>query len=279
MESKRYKDSDYIIYKDGRCYSEKSHRFLIPKMTVRYPTYHLSLKDGRKTVKVHRMVAETFLPILNDKNYVNHIDGDTHNFSLENLEWVSASENTRHAVNNQLMKNNNQSKSEYFKNDKKYEEEWVEIINYPDYLISNYGRIIRKVNNRLKKTPLDNNGYPHVNLWQNNQGKTFQVHKLVYSSFFPDEDLNGYVINHIDGNKTNNNLLNLEKVSYSQNNLHAEYISKKHSCAKKVGQFKDNLLIRSYGSIAEASRITGISNISRAIKNNSYAGNYKWKFL
>lgn len=277
MEGKQYLNTDYIIYEDGRCFSNKSNKFLIPKMSVKYPTYNLTIKGKKKSIKVHRMVAETFIPNPENLPVVNHKDGNTYNYQVNNLEWCSYSDNSRHAFQIGLSCNNNQ-KAIFYKDD--YENElWQPIIDYDNYLISNYGRIINKNTKRLKKTPLDNNGYPHTSLWKENKSKTLQVHQLVYYSFHPNETKEGYVINHIDGNKTNNKLDNLERITYQENNYHAEYISKKHNCGKKVGQFDSNNLIAQYNSIAEATRITNITNISRAIKNNGYAGNYKWKFI
>ena len=57
----------------------------------------LCKKNKVKRVLIHRLVAETFLPNINNKPQVNHIDGNKHNNVLSNLEWVSASENGIHA--------------------------------------------------------------------------------------------------------------------------------------------------------------------------------------
>lgn len=56
-------------------------------------------KDGlSKTVKVHRLVAITFLPNLHNKPQVNHIDENRANCHLDNLEWATPTENARHSI-------------------------------------------------------------------------------------------------------------------------------------------------------------------------------------
>lgn len=273
---KQYKNSNYEIYSDGKCYSNLSKKFLTPS-TTKYPTYNLTLDGKKKKVYIHRMVAESFLPKVEGKNLINHKDGNTKNYNLSNLEWVTPQENAKHALANGLTPIGNQTINRFISN--LDGEEWREIDNFPLYLISNYGRVMNHKTKRLLKPALSNHGYLEVSLWKNNKGITKQIHQLVYQNFSQDKNLNGYVINHKDGIKTNNSFYNLEKVTYSENNYHATYVIKTNKSAKPVQQLNVfNNLIEEFPSIAEASRKTNIKNISRAIKTKRMAGGYYWKF-
>ena len=273
----RYKNSDYEIFEDGSCYSYLSKKYLKPQLTNKYPTYNLTIDGKKKKVYIHRMVAETFIEKPAEKNIVNHIDGNTHNFHKNNLEWVTTSENSKHALANGLTPKGNQKINRFVEN--LLNEEWVEIPDFPLYLISNYGRVMNHKTKRLLKPAKKPAGYLQVSLWKNNKGYSKDIHQLVYISFTKDFNLTGYVINHIDGNKTNNNITNLEKITYQENNLHAVYTIKTNACAKPVLQLDQNgNIIKEFVSIAEATRMTSISNISRAIKSKRKAGSYYWKF-
>lgn len=77
---------------------------------------------------------------------------------------------------------------------------------------SRFGRVIKQRH--------DGPGYARVELWQNGVGKKYLVHRLLAQAFIPNPDGRPQV-NHIDGNKANNSLANLEWVTQSENQLHA----------------------------------------------------------
>lgn len=64
--------------------------------------YTVTIRD--KNMKIHRLVAEAFLPRAIDQSEVNHIDGNKHNNKATNLEWITGLENTRHAFRTGLIR-------------------------------------------------------------------------------------------------------------------------------------------------------------------------------
>ena len=69
-----------------------------------YKIVGLNKNGKRKRFKVHRLVAIAFLDNSENKPQVNHIDGVRDNNKLENLEWVTGSENVQHAFDSGLKK-------------------------------------------------------------------------------------------------------------------------------------------------------------------------------
>ena len=94
----------YYITTDGRVWSEKSKKFLsvFPDKDG-YLLCSLSHEGKSKPHKVHRLVALSFLPNPENKPQVNHIDGNKANNHIDNLEWASAKENIKHALNSGLI--------------------------------------------------------------------------------------------------------------------------------------------------------------------------------
>lgn len=78
---------------------------LILKQFEQLGYMHVTIRVNHKPkrVRVHRLVANAFIPNPENKPYVNHIDGIRSNNNLNNLEWVTPAENTQHAVKTGLM--------------------------------------------------------------------------------------------------------------------------------------------------------------------------------
>lgn len=70
-----------------------------------YLSVILSKKGKYKSFKVHRLVAQAFIPNLDNKPQVNHIDGNKKNNNVNNLEWVTIKENINHSWRTGLREN------------------------------------------------------------------------------------------------------------------------------------------------------------------------------
>lgn len=99
--------SKYKIRKDGTIYSITEAKPLVPASTKDGYLQVSLVKDSGKATSflVHRLVAMAYLPEMEGKGCVNHIDGDKANNRLENLEWCNHSENLEHAVGTGLYTN------------------------------------------------------------------------------------------------------------------------------------------------------------------------------
>jgi hypothetical protein len=76
----------------------KEERILKPRVTKNgYLYVHFRNGNISKYVKIHRLVAEAFIPNPENKPQVNHINGNKLDNRVDNLEWNTASENTMHA--------------------------------------------------------------------------------------------------------------------------------------------------------------------------------------
>lgn len=164
-------------------------------------------------------------------------------------------------------------------------EEWRDVKGYEGlYEVSNLGRVKSLPRNgtipeeHLMK-PHFVCGYVQYELTSKNKKKGLKAHRLVAEAFLPNP-LNKREVNHIDGDKHNNRLDNLEWATSSENQLHSFYTLGKQlvgvlQCAR------DGKLIKRWRSIKEASVTLGIDapSISNACRGNrKTAGGYVWKY-
>jgi hypothetical protein len=68
-----------------------------------YMVVNLQSRESKKLFKVHRLVAQAFIPNENCKPEVNHKDGKHDNNCVSNLEWCTSEENIKHALDNGLI--------------------------------------------------------------------------------------------------------------------------------------------------------------------------------
>lgn len=112
---------------------------------------------------------------------------------------------------------------------------WKTIENYPNYSVSDTGLIKR--NDKLLKPWIGSKGYLYVSLSKNGKAKKFSVHRLVASAFIPNPN-NYSDVNHLDENKENNNITNLEWTTHKDNLNYGTHNSRmaQTKIAQKLGK-------------------------------------------
>jgi len=93
----------------------------------------------------------------------------------------------------------------------------MEIKNFEDYLIYDDGLVFSERRNIFLKTGKDRKGYEYVNLCKNCKYKTIKIHRLVAEHYIPNPE-NKSQVDHIDGNKLNNDISNLRWTTNIENN-------------------------------------------------------------
>ncbi len=96
-----------------------------------------------------------------------------------------------------------------------------------NYVVSSHGRIKNSLTNKILSPRNHSSGYKQISLYDNGNEYRFYVHRLVLMTFNYFEGCENFQVNHIDGNKTNNFLYNLEWCTNSENQLHAHKIGLK----------------------------------------------------
>ena len=102
---------------------------------------------------------------------------------------------------------------------------------YHHHTIDETGTVINTQTLNTKATWLGKNGYLHVDIHENGVGKKHAIHRLLAQTFIPNPEQKR-TVNHIDGNKLNNKLSNLEWATDSENIQHAYDNNLNHQPAK-----------------------------------------------
>lgn len=157
-------------------------------------------------------------------------------------------------------------------------EVWKDIKDFEGlYMISNLGNVKSFYTNKILKLKKDKDGYLLVNIYKNHKNYCKKVHRLVAQAFIPNV-YNYKEINHIDENKANNVVSNLEWCTRKYNN---NYKNKNQSISKRVNQYDLNgNYIATYNSTMEATRKLGINrNISACCLGKAKTcGGYIWRY-
>lgn len=273
----------YFINEQGKLYNQKTKHWYKGSISGEYLKYDLVWNNKKYPKFAHRLVAEYYLDNPNNLPVVNHKDGNKLNNNIENLEWVTYSENNYHAYKFGLKKYTNRmvariKESELNSPDKC---QWKQ---YQDtnYYLSDSGQAKNIKTGNILKGKITKNGYIEWCFIIQGKKKSLLAHRIIYETFIGPLDKN-LVINHKNGNKQDNSIQNLEQITHSKNIIHS-YYSVGHANVKQVGKYDlNNNLIEVYQSCADAARKNPgtysnlISNVCNG-KKNTHKG-YIWKYL
>jgi hypothetical protein len=204
---------NYEVSNMGNVRNIKTYRLLKKSIINNYCIVGLSKKNIEKKIFVHNLVAGAFLEKNNEVNnlIVHHINLITYDNNLNNLIYISQSDNMKHnyKINskNRNLKNFDLSL-------------FIDIPLNKNYMISKGGDIYSKYLKKFLSFRKDRD-YHSVKLYNNGKYKSYFIHRLVANAFLNFDINSKLCINHIDGNKKNNKLENLEILSISQNVLHS----------------------------------------------------------
>lgn len=164
---------------------------------------------------------------------------------------------------------------------------WKDVKGYEGlYQVSNLGRVKSLDYDGSKKerimSPYNVHGYSRVRLFNDKKRVSTSVHRLVAGAFISNPE-NKPFVNHIDGNKSNNKIENLEWCNNSENLIHAYRVLKfKASGGRPKKRVKNLDTGRVFSSVKEASVLTGVNRTSIiSCCNGRYrtAGHQRWIYL
>lgn len=163
-----------------------------------------------------------------------------------------------------------------------------------NYLINRSGETYSLKTNRSLKCSKGNSGYEQVVLRVNGQSETHSIHRLVAKTFLPNPH-SLRVVNHLNGNKLDNRVENLEWCTHSENSVHANRagltpapprwaagkFGAAHNRSKTVYAYRaDGSLLGEFGSGNEAARMTGTKEpaVAKALQGGGFSRGQKLLF-
>lgn len=161
---------------------------------------------------------------------------------------------------------------------------WKDIEGYEGlYQVSNLGRVKSLKSKRFLKLSVNEKGYLRCHLSKCGGSKHWRVHRLVAQAFISNQD-NKPEINHIDGDKSNNCVTNLEWVTSSENHIHSYVVGlRKRSFASVLQYDLSGNFIQEFSSIVEAAQGIGKPGLRSAVSKccrgyRKKAGGFIWRF-
>lgn len=196
-------NSEYSVTPDGQVFKGD-------KLLKQHTKGCVRVSLSRKLYLVSEIVAATYLPKPQNATKLVYLDGNNLNVSLENLMWVS---DNYEEIDFEFV----EFKGKSFRH--------ISHLETKQYYINEAGEILNFATQKIINPVCDSMGYARFTYYfrqmDHLEKRTIAVHILVYATYRGQYDDSVFEINHIDGNKLNNHLSNLEIVSHQENIIHA----------------------------------------------------------
>ena len=197
------KFSNYLFFSTGEIKNIKTDKLCAESITpLGFKSTRLLNNNKKKvTISHHMLIAEIYVENPQKFKFVKHIDGNKLNNNYTNLLWLKQHCNT---INKEI----NLIEGEI----------WKDIIDCSNYMVSNKSRVKHKIMDSLISQYKDTAGYMCITMTMDNlKRKNFFVHRVVAEAFLLNTE-NKLTVDHIDRDRSNNNLENLRWATRKEQN-------------------------------------------------------------
>ena len=160
---------------------------------------------------------------------------------------------------------------------------WKILKENENYSINEKGEIKNNITKKILSPSINkDSGYYQIDLWKNNKSRKYTLHRLVASNFIPNLE-NRPTVDHIDGNRLNNDISNLRWATYSEQNSRFNTFGVRSEKIKVINVNGEELIFNRIKDVAEHFNCN-ISNISQMLKKGTFGKrgktrNYKFVYM
>lgn len=160
---------------------------------------------------------------------------------------------------------------------------WKILKENENYSINEKGEIKNNITKKILRPSINkDSGYYQIDLWKDNKSRKYTLHRLVASNFIPNLE-NKPTVDHIDGNRLNNDISNLRWATYSEQNSRFNTFGVRSEKIKVININGEELIFNRIKDVAKYFNCN-ISNISQMLKKGTFGKrgktrNYKFIYM